>query len=175
MNWLEHAYARRHGGGVLRQRVERGLHHFVVANVAVAFAAQIDDVGVGVEEGQDHAAGLVERVEGDRLAEVAQVPHLPLALRCAIEAGGEDARRLAQPRHLGALGAVVGLPLAHQAVLARIENAVHLVLCGHAEERAAVVPVQVLGKGLAVAAHHLVAILAIPHLRRSIATVKRKR
>ena len=164
------AYTCRHGGGVLRQRVQRGVHHLVVADVAVALARQVQHVGVHVEEGQDHAARLVQRVRGDGFVEVAEIPHSPLTLRCAIEARGDDTRRFAQPRHLRRLRAVVGTPLADYAILARIEDAIHLVLRRDAEQGAAVVPVQILGKRLAIAAHDLVTQLAVPHLGRAVAT-----
>ena len=50
----------------------------------------------------------------------------------------------------------MGTPLADYAILARIEDAVHLVLRRDAEQGAAVVPVQILGKRLAIAAHDLI-------------------
>ena len=174
------AYTCRHGGGVLRQRVQRGVHHLVVADVAVALARQVQHVRVHVEEGQQRATRLrltkrhrndhIQRVVRNGLGEVLQVPQLPLSLGRAVEAGGDDVRAVAQPRHLGALGAFVGLPLAHHGALARVEDAVHFVLRGDADERAVVVPVQVLREGFAIEGVELFLGAKIPNLSSAVAS-----
>ena len=63
----------------------------------------------------------------------------------------------------------MGTPLADYAILARIENAIHFVLRRDAEQGATVVPVQVLRERLAIAAHDLIAQLAVPYLGRTVA------
>ena len=111
---------------------------------------------------------LVEGLVGKRLGERTQIPQFVLALGGAVEAGGHHVRRVAQPRHLAALRSVVWRPLAHHAVLAGIEDAIHLILRGHAEEAAAVVPVQILRETLEIVRSHLITQIAVPHLASSI-------
>ena len=113
---------------------------------------------------------LVERLVREGFRQSAQIPQFVLALGGAVEARRDHMGRIAEPRHLAAFRAVVRRPFAHHAVLAGIEDAIHLVLRRHAEEAAAVVPVQVLGKTLEVVRSHLVAQIAIPHLAGSISS-----
>ena len=115
---------------------------------------------------------MIQGVLGDRLRQVAQIPHFPLALRGAVEAGGDNARMLAGPRHFGAFRAVVRTPLRDDAILAGVEETVHLVFRGDAEHVASVAPVEILGKRLAIARHDLVAELAVPHLGSTITRVR---
>ena len=137
--------------------------------MSVALASQIEHRRIGIEEREQRARGLIQGVLGDRLRQVAQIPHLPLALRGAVEAGGEHVRTIAQPGHLGAFRAVVRTPLRHDAVLARIVDGVHLILRGKTEQTAVVVPMQVLRKAFAREGHQLAPFLAVPHLRGAVA------
>lgn len=111
---------------------------------------------------------LVERLVRERFRQGAKIPQFVLALGRAIEAGGHHVGRVAQPRHFAAFCAVVRRPLAHHAILAGVEDAIHLVLRGHAEEAAAVVPVQILRETLEIVGSHFIAQIAIPHLACSI-------
>ena len=67
--------------------------------------------------------------------------------------------RVTDPDHLGTLRAIVRRPLLNDDVLTRIEDTIHLILCRYAEQTAVVIPVEILGK-----------LLAVPHFARVIST-----
>ena len=108
----------------------------------------------------------------DRLRQVAQIPHLPLALRGAVESSGDNAWMLAGPRHFGAFRAVVRTPLRNDPILTRIEETVHLVFGGDTEHIASIAPVEILGKRLEIARHDLITELAVPYFGGTIARVR---
>lgn len=112
----------------------------------------------------------VELVVANRLRQIPEIPHLPLTLGRTTEACGYDVLRVADPDHLGTLRAVMRRPLLNDDVLARIEDTIHLVLCRYAEETAVVIPVQVLGKLLAIIGADFFALFAIPHFACIIST-----
>ena len=147
----------RDGGGVLRERIQRRLHHLVVADIAVALARQIEHIGVRIEERKQRARRLIQRVVSERPAQIAQIPHLPLTLGRSVEARGDDSRMLAGPRHFGAFRSVMRTPFRDDAVIARVEETVHLIFGRYAEQIASIAPVKVLRKSLAITRHHLIA------------------
>ena len=76
--------------------------------------------------------------------------------------------RVTDPDHLGTLRAIVRRPLLNDDVLTRIEDTIHLVLCRYAEQTAVVIPVEILGKLLAVVGADFFALFAVPHFARII-------
>ena len=70
--------------------------------------------------------------------------------------------RVTDPDHLGTLRAIVRRPLLNDDVLTRIEDTIHLILCRYAEQTAVVIPVEILGKLLAVVGADFFTLLAVP-------------
>ena len=78
--------------------------------------------------------------------------------------------RVTDPDHLGTLRAIVRRPLLNDDILTRIEDTIHLILCRYAEQTAVVIPVEILGKLLAVVGADFFTLLAVPHFARVIST-----
>ena len=74
------------------------------------------------------------------------------------------------PNHLGTFRAVVRRPLLNDDILTRIEDTIHFILCRYAEQTAVVIPVEILGKLLAVVGADFFALFAVPHFARIIST-----
>lgn len=178
MREFQRRYAGGDGGRVLRERTQRGILHLEIADISVTLAREVQNLRVGVEErGKVYRRpgwGEVEKTTWSRdswesgLASARRSHSLysrwEVRLKPAVTTCGES------PNHaiLAALRSVVWRPLAHHTVLAGIEDAIHLILRGHAEEAAAVVPVQILRETLEIVRSHLITQIAVPHLASSI-------
>mmetsp|Transcript_2021 Transcript_2021/g.4550 ORF Transcript_2021/g.4550 Transcript_2021/m.4550 type:complete len:262 (-) Transcript_2021:318-1103(-) len=132
------------------------LHHLKVPHVGIALAHNVEHVAAWVEEGIQCSGALVQDDQVERLSlliiaalEHSRVPdgHLPLGL--GREAGGDELVVLiastgaSQPLNLGGFGTVMDLASAHSCGRPRIEDPQLLVLAGGRQQRAIVVPLQV--------------------------------
>ena len=58
MREFQRGYASGDGGGVLRERTQRGVLHLEIADISVTLACEVEDLRVDVEEGEKSTGGL---------------------------------------------------------------------------------------------------------------------
>lgn len=121
---------------------ERGLgSDLEVPDRAVTLATEVDNVGVGVKEGQQDAAARVQLLQGQRLLQVFRVPQRHLPLTHAAEAGGQDLA-IGHKHSSHGPGPLVGtVLLRYNGAFAGLNDANSLVPAGGADEGAVSAPV----------------------------------
>jgi len=126
----------------LGQKVDVGglVDDLIVADVAVTFAGQIEDVGVVVEEGHQDTRGSVDVFGFESSGHVARIPNRVLALRGFGEAHGEELVVATEIHASHALDSGVSLGLVDDLAGARVDDADLLVLGGSGVLLAPVVP-----------------------------------
>mmetsp|Transcript_11376 Transcript_11376/g.46095 ORF Transcript_11376/g.46095 Transcript_11376/m.46095 type:complete len:430 (-) Transcript_11376:487-1776(-) len=158
---------------VLGQREAEGfvVDAFVVADVAVALAAQVEHLGVGVEVREDDPGGLVDVDLGELFLEIPDVPDLELPLRLLGEPHCSQLARGSEELHLGGFRALMRLfDTADDRVLSRVAESDDFVLARRRPHLAFVIPHEILDE-LVVRLRrlHLGALLDVPDFDREVA------